>query len=39
MEEAPTPTPETKIEPTGDIEHLRKLEATYKENIKYEVYI
>ena len=37
MEEAPTP--ETVKEPKGDIEHLKKFSATYKENIKYEISI
>ena len=37
MEEAPTP--ETHNEPEGDIEHLKKFEAIYKENIKYEISI
>ena len=37
MEEAPTP--ETHNEPEGDIEHLKKFSATYKENIKYEIII
>ena len=37
MEEAPTP--ETVNEPKGDIEHLKKFSATYKENIKYEISI
>ena len=38
MEEAPTPELEI-IEPKGDIEHLKKFSATYKENIKYEISI
>ena len=37
MEEAPTP--ETVNEPKGDIEHLKKFSATYKENVKYEISI
>ena len=37
MEEAPTP--ETVNEPKGDIEHLKKFSAIYKENIKYEILI
>ena len=37
MEEAPTP--ETMSEPKGDIEHLKKFSATYKENIEYEISI
>ena len=40
MEEAPTPSkPEMNIEPKGQIEHLKKFEAKYKENIKYEISI
>ena len=40
MEEAPTPSkPETNIEPKGQIEHMKKFEAKYKENIKYEISI
>ena len=35
MDEAPTPY--MKVEPKGDIEHLKKFEALYKENIKYEI--
>ena len=34
MEEAPTP--EIKIDPEGDIEHLKKFEANYKDNMKYQ---
>ena len=37
MEEAPTP--KMKIEPEGAIEHLKKFEAIFKENIKYEISI
>ena len=37
MEEAPTP--ETISEPEGQIEHLKKFEAIYKDNIKYEISI
>ena len=37
MEEAPTP--QMKIEPEGVIEHLKKFEAIFKENIKYEISI
>ena len=37
MEEAPTP--QMKIEPKGTIEHLKKFEAIFKENIKYEISI
>ena len=40
MEEAPTPSkPETKIEPEGQIEHMKKFEAIYKEDNKYEISI
>ena len=40
MEETPTPSkPEMNIEPKGQIEHLKKFEAKYKENIKYEISI
>ena len=40
MEEAPTPSkPEINQEPKGDIEHMKKFEGKYKENIKYEVSI
>ena len=40
MEEAPTPSKiETKIEPEGPVEKMKKFEAIYKENIKYEILI
>ena len=40
MEEAPTPSkPEIKIEPEGQIEHMKKFEAIYKEDNKYEISI
>ena len=40
MEEAPTPIkPEEDFKPEGPIEHLKKFEALYKENIKYEISI
>ena len=37
MEEAPIP--ETKIEPEGEVEHMKKFEALYTENVKYEISI
>ena len=40
MEEAPTPSIlEEKIEPEGQIENIKKFNAIYKENIKYEISI
>ena len=40
MEEAPTPIkPEMNIEPKGQIEHMIKFEAKYKETNKYEISI
>ena len=40
MEGAPTPLkPEINIEPKGQIEHMKKFEAKYKETNKYEISI
>ena len=40
MEEAPTPSkPQINNEPKGEIEHIKKFEANYKENNKFEISI